>query len=160
MKKLSALMGVLALSLVMFFLWMTRSWPFDALPDAPVTAWEDASVEADALTVTGTAQYELRVSITRGAALGREEQTLYLFPLMKPGDINAKEIRIMVASPVEPDRFTTYEDLTVSGWALPPAAAMTYQLEDSFMERGYSFTDDYFVLEVFPPQEGQQTPPE
>ena len=39
--------------------------------------------------------------------------------------------------------------MTVEGWALPAPAAMTPASEDLFLEQGYNFTDDYFVIEAF-----------
>ncbi len=153
MKKLGALVAVLSISLVVFALWMTRSWPFDGLPEPTPVTWEEASMEHEAITVSGTAHYTLRASVTRGERLGREAQELWLYPLMAKGDVNGKEVRIMVAMEGEPQRTVTYEDLTLSGWARPPAVAMNRQLEDSFMGAGYFFADDYFVLEVFPVQE-------
>lgn len=154
MKKLGALVAVLSISLVVFALWMTRSWPFDGLPEPTPVTWEEASMAHEAITVSGTAHYTLRASVTRGERLGREAQELWLYPLMSKGDVNGKEVRIMVAMEGEPQRTVTYEDLTLSGWARPPAVAMNRQLEDSFMGAGYFFADDYFVLEVFPVLEG------
>jgi hypothetical protein len=150
MKRLGVLVAGLGIGLVVFALWMTRSWPFDGLPTPEPVSWSEASVDADAITVSGTGHYTLRASVTRGERLGREAQELWLFPLMEKGDVNAKQVRIMVAMEKEPGRTVTYEDLTLSGWARPPGVAMNRQLEDSFMGAGYFFAEDYFVLEVFP----------
>jgi hypothetical protein len=157
-KKLGVLVAALSISLVVFALWMTRSWPFDGLPTPEPVSWSEASVDADAITVSGTAHYTLRASVTRGARMGKDAQELWIFPLMEKGDVNSKRVRIMVAMEKEPGKTVTYEDLTVSGWARPPGVAMNRQLEDSFMEAGYDFAEDYFVLEVFPvdaPEGGQ-----
>lgn len=153
MKKLGVLVAALSISLVVFALWMTRAWPFDGLPTPVPVSWSEASADADAITVSGTAHYTLRANVTRGARMGREAQELWIFPLMEKGDVNAKQVRIMVAMEKEPGKTLTYEDLTLSGWARPPGVAMNHQLEDSFMGAGYYFADDYFVLEVFPASE-------
>ena len=153
MKKLGVLVAALSISLVVFALWMTRSWPFDGLPTPVPVSWSEASADAEAITVSGTAHYTLRASVTRGARMGRDAQELWLFPLMEKGDVNAKQVRIMVAMEKEPGKTVTYEDLTLSGWARPPGVAMNRQLEDSFMGAGYHFAEDYFVLEVFPSPE-------
>ncbi len=154
MKRVGVLVAALSISLVVYALWMTRSWPFDGLPTPEAVSWSEARADADAITVSGTAHYTLRANVTRGARMGREAQEIWIFPLMEKGDVNSKQVRIMVAMEREPGRTVTYEDLTLSGWVRPPGAVMNWQLEDSFMGAGYFFAEDYFVLEVFPAPEG------
>ena len=144
MEKLGALVGVMVIGLVTFFLWLNRLPPFDALPEAPEVALMEVTAEDEAVTVTGTGHLMVKQRMVRPASLGRDEATLWLFPLV---------IAVMLVTPNEPDRLAGYEDFTVSGWARPAAALMTPGAEDELRSRGYSFADDYVVLEAFPASE-------
>jgi hypothetical protein len=153
MKKLSALYAALALGLVLFFLWSARLWPFDGHPDPVDVAQADVRVEHDTVRVTGTAHYPLLAAQERPGTFGRPDRTWYLFPLFEKQDTAGRFITVMVASPNKPESLASFEDLTVEGWALPPAAAMTPELEQAFEGQGYSFADDYVVLELFVPED-------
>ena len=152
MKKLLPLYGVLALALLGFFLWTARLWPFDGHPEPVDVAFDELSVELDTVRVSGTAHYNLRMTQDRPGRFGRADLTWHVFPLFAKGDTISRKIEVIVATPHPPDDLATYEDMTVEGWALPPAAAMTPASEDLFHEAGYSFTEDYFVIEVFEPE--------
>ncbi|HJN72737.1 MAG TPA: hypothetical protein QGF58_02275 [Myxococcota bacterium] len=153
MKKLAALYISLAIGLLTFLLWSARIWPFDGHPEPEDVAWQDLRVEQDAVRVKGTAHYTLRVSQERAGRFGRPDRTWFVAPFMKPGDTSSTLIEVVVASTVEPERLVSYEDMTVEGYALPKASAMTPALEEAFKNAGYSFVDDYFVIEVFPPED-------
>lgn len=153
MKKLAGLYIALAAGLLVFFLWSAQLWPFSGHPEPVDVAWEDLRVEHDAVRVSGTAHYTLRVSQDRDGRFGRPDRTWYVAPFMKPGDTSSTLIEVVVATTVEPERLVSYEDLTVEGYALPKSAAMTPALEEAFRNAGYSFVDDYFVIEAFPPIE-------
>mgnify|MGYP007046931339 CR=1 FL=1 len=151
MKKLSALYVALALGLVLFFLWSARLWPFDGHPDPLEVAYDDIRVEQDTVRVSGTAHYPLKAAQERPGTFGRPDRTWYLFPLFDKKDTGGRLITVMVASPEAPESLASFEDLTVEGWVLPPAAAMTPELEKAFGGQGYSFAEDYVVLERFVP---------
>jgi len=151
MQKLGALVAVMIFGLLAFFLWLNRFPPFDGLPEAVPMALAEVTAEQDAVQVTGTAHLAVKQRMVRPASLGRDDSTWWLFPLMEKGDTNATVITVMALSPHEPDRLAGFEDLTVSAWARPPAALMTPGAEDELRSRGYSFADDYVLLEVFPP---------
>ena len=152
MKKLAPLYAALAIGLVLFFLWSARLPPFDGHPEPEDVAFEDVRVEHDTVRVSGTAHYPLRVAQERPGTFGRADSTWYLFPLFARQDTAGRFITVMVASPSEPESLASFEDLTLEGWALPPAAAMTPELVKAFESQGYSFADDYVVLELFPPE--------
>lgn len=154
MKKVLPLYVVLALALLGFFLWSARLWPFDGHPEPVEVAFEDLRVEHDAVRVSGTAHYALRVTQDRPGRFGRPDRTWYLFPLFATKDTSGTAIEVMVASPIEPEDMLSFEDVTLEGWALPKASAMSPRLEEAFREAGYTFYDDYFVIEVFPPEDG------
>lgn len=151
MQKLGALVALLAIGLVTFFLWLNRLPPFDGLPEPTPVAFEDASAEYEAITVSGTARLTAKQMSVRPASLGKAESTWWLYPLFPKGNTSSNAVTVMVLSPVEPDALAGFEDMTLSGWARPPAALMTPQSEHNLRERGYTFEDDYIVLEVFPP---------
>lgn len=153
MKKLGALYAVLALGLLTFFLWSARIGPFSGHAEPEDVAWEDLRVEQDVVRVKGTAHFTIRVSQERTGRFGRPDRTWYVAPFMKRGDTTSTTIEVIVATTVPPDRLSSFEDMTVEGYALPKASAMTPALEEAFKNAGYSFVDDYFVIEVFPPEE-------
>ena len=152
MQKLGALLGAMMIGLVTFFLWLNRLPPFHGLPEAVSVALEDVTAELEAVEVTGTAHLMVKQRMVRPGSLIQEESTWWLFPLMAKGDTSGKLITVMALSPYEPDRLAGYEDQTLSAWARPPAALMTPGAEDELRSRGYTFADDYVILEVFPPK--------
>ena len=150
MKKLAPLFAAMAAALVLFFLWSARLWPFDGHPEPEEVALADLTVEHDAVRVTGTAHYPVRVTQERQGRFGHVGGTWYVFPLFDKGDTMSRTIRVIVATPVPIDDLAQYEDMTVEGYALPSPAAMTPSTEDMFQEQGYTFADDYFVVEAWP----------
>lgn len=150
MKKVLPLYIALASLLVGFFLWSARLPPFDGHPEPEDVDWAELSVEQDAVRVQGTAHYALRVTQDRPGRFGRPDRVWYLFPLFDKQDTSGTIISVMVASPFEPEDMLSFEDVTLEGWALPKASAMSPRLEEAFREAGYTFQDDYFVIEVFP----------
>jgi len=155
MKKLVPLYALLVMALVSFFLWSARLWPFDGHAEPLVVSWEELSVEHDAVRVKGTAHYPVRVSQEREARFGHTGGTWYIFPLFPHGDTMGRKIKVIVATPVPIDDLASFEDMTVDGWALPAAAAMTPASENLFRDSGYSFEENYFVIEAFSPEEGE-----
>ncbi|MCB9763436.1 MAG: hypothetical protein H6739_26955 [Alphaproteobacteria bacterium] len=153
MKKLVPIFLLLAAALVLFWLWTARLPPFDGHPEPVDLSVDDVRIEHDAVRVKGTAHYARRISQVRPARFMRPERTWYLFPLFPPGDTMSTEIRVMVASPYEPEELVAFEDVTVEGWALPPRAAVNAQVEQALREAGYSFMSDYALIEVFEPEE-------
>ena len=151
MKKLIAFVCSLAIALALFFLWMGRLWPFDGLPEAPPAEIVDLRVEMDAARVTGTAHYPMRLSIARGGRFGRPDTVWWVFPLFPSGDTMSRQITALVVSPHEPERLVGFENMTVEGWVRPPPALITPDVEQAFRESGYSFGEDYVLLEAFPP---------
>lgn len=149
MKKLMAFLAALFVAFALFFLWTARLPPFDGHPEPVELTIDTVEVEHDAVRIVGTAHYPLRVALTRPARLGRPERTWYLFPLFGRGDTMSREIRVMVFTTREPEQLVAFEDLTVEGWALPPGAAMSPAAEDALRLAGYSFADDYVLLEEF-----------
>ena len=153
MRKLAGLYIALAVGLLTFFLWSARIFPFDGHPEPEEVAWEDLRVEQDVVRVKGTAHFTLRVSQERKGRFGRPDRTWYVAPFMAPGDTMSTLVEVVVATPVEPEKLVAYEDMTVVGYALPKASAMTPALEEAFRDAGYTFLDEYFVIEVIPPEE-------
>ncbi len=153
MKKLLALVSVLAGSVLIFFLWLSRLPPFDGLPEPTPVGFEALSAELDAVRVSGTAHLSVKQRLTRPPRLGRPEATLWLFPLFAKGDTAGRRITAMVLTPIAPDALAGLEDMTVEAWVRPPAAGMSPEAEDALRGAGYSFADDYVLLEAFPPPE-------
>jgi hypothetical protein len=150
MKKLLGLILFLTISVVLFFMWWNRLPPFDGHP--PPVERDFASIEStdDTVTITGMAHYALHASQTWPAGLLREEQTLWFFPLMPPGEGQSKRVTVMVGALNEPERGIDLEDLTITGWVRPPRARIGVDLERAFRDIGYMFEDDYILIEQLP----------
>ena len=161
MKKLFPLLLLLGVAaLATFYLWASRLPPFDRAEPVEL-AFEDLDVSYEAVRVKGTAHYPIKMSQNRPATLFRPERTWYIFPLFPPGDTMGRQIKVMVVSPNEPERLVSLEDMTVEGWALPARAAYGPEVEQGMLSKGYSFADEYFVIELFEPEdEGGEAQPE
>jgi hypothetical protein len=58
----------------------------------------------------------------------------------------------MVLSPNQPDRLVGLEDMTVEGWARHPKSFMSPDAEANLRSGGYSFAEEYVLIEMFPPE--------
>ena len=150
MKKLGVLVAVLVGVLVGFFLWMARLPPFDGYAEPVEVAFADLHVSLHESLVQGTAHYPVVVAVQRAGTLGRPDTTWWIFPFFGPGDTMGRQISAMAMSRVEPDDLVGFEDLTLACDVRPPGVAMTPEAERAFREAGYSFAQDYVLLEQLP----------
>ncbi len=146
MRKLGIAFAVMAVAVVLFFLWTVRLPPFDGHPPPEPVALEELRIDQDAVEITGTAHYPLKVSYQVAGRFGRPATTRWLFPLFEHQDTAGRYIRAMVASHTQPERLVAYEDLTIQGEARKPRVAVTAGVERAFLDAGYTFADDYVLV--------------
>ena len=146
MRKLAFALAVMAAAVVLFFLWIARLPPFDGLPEPEVLAIEELRVEQEAVQVSGTAHYPLKVSYEVSGRFGRPATTRWLFPLFDHQDTAGRHVVAMISSLQQPERLVAYEDMTVVGEARKPRVAVTAGVERAFLVAGYTFDDAYVLV--------------
>ncbi len=149
MRKLAVPFAVMIMGVVLFFLWIERLPPFDGHPEPVETALEDLRTEQNAVRVSGTAHYPVRVSYEVPARWGHPAHTRWLFPLFGHQDTMGRYILAMVSSPVKPERLVAFEDMEIAGEARKPRIAVTPSVEQAFRDVGYTFADDYVLIMVY-----------
>jgi len=152
MSKLAAFVGALLIALISYFLWWNRLPPFDGHGEPVPVAITDVLASMEEVQVQGTAHLPIRISRTWPPGFLRKERVLFFFPLFEKKDITSKKIHLMVATDTPPDRLVSFEDMTVAGWARPPAARMDAASEQAFIDVGYTFAEEYVLIETFVPQ--------
>jgi len=121
-------------------------------------AWEEASIDGldphdqPCVRIDGTAHYTAVVRQTELGGLLSDDTTWYLFPLLAPGDLEAKEVHVVVRTTRAPERLVTYETMELAGRIEPSTPQIVpYATEIQLGKAGgYFFTDD---LVVFTPDE-------
>lgn len=152
MRRLLLLMGGgVVLFAVLYPLRLARRWPFDTWPTPVDTPLAEVRAEQDGVRVSGTAHYPVRILQRRPARTLIPAATWYLYPLFPTNDTVSREIRVLVASPVEPEEGVGFEDMTVTGLARPPRAVLGPDVEKAFVDAGYTFAADYVAVEAYPP---------
>lgn len=120
--------------------WDRGALPGFRPPTVDVTV-KEINREHRGVRLKGTAHYELRIL--------QEKGTYILYPLMERGDTTSKEIHVLVRSHKVPDRLTSFEDVTVEGFARPPGRSVPRSVADALMERGYYFEADVVLVEEY-----------
>ena len=112
--------------------------PLDAL---------DPEVEP-CVTTSGQAHYGAVIRQTHPGGLLAEERRRYLFPLLPQGQVDEREVRVLVLTEREPERLVAYEAMQVSGRVVRATPdRVPYSAEIQLGEAGgYFFTDDMVVL--------------
>ena len=95
--------------------------------------------------VHGTAHYG--VQVRQQTADG--EQAWTLFPLFEKGDVEGRQIRVMIRTTREPDQLYSYEELTVEGLARPPGRLVPSNTQESLLKMGYDFAEGFVLIEEF-----------
>ncbi len=115
----------------------------------------DLAVGQGLVQVRGTAHYPVRVAQDyRPSLIPPTSQIVWIFPLFPPGDTLGREIRILVLSYTEPDPILSYEMRSLEGWPLKPTRRrVATNVIEAFKILGYTFADDWVVLEERPPKE-------
>jgi hypothetical protein len=126
------------------FVWWERGAPpgFNPTP-IPVTV-SGINREHRGVRIRGTAHYEvcLRQKMEDGSVY-------YIFPLMKPTDTLAREIKVLVRTERMPDEMATYEDMEVDGLARPPGSRVGPKARESLLDGGYHFAEGFVLVEAF-----------
>jgi len=124
-------------------------WDRGALPGMRPTVHDvtvqNISRDDRGVRVRGTAHYSVRLQ-------QRNEdrtETWYLFPLMAKGDLNNKDVRVIVRTSREPDSLYSFEDLQVEGLARPPGRLVPIQARDALFHEGYMLDDGFVLIEAF-----------
>ncbi len=149
MSKLVAFVAALLIALISYFLWWNRLPPFDGHGEPVPMAITEVLASMEEVQVEGTAHLPIRISRTWPAGFLRKERVLFFFPLFEKKDITSKKIHLMVATDTPPERLVSFEDMTVAGWARPPAARMDAASEQAFIDAGYTFAEQYVLIETF-----------
>lgn len=152
MSKLACFFAALVIILISYFLWWNRLPPFDGHADPIEVSISEVDPAMEEVEVRGTAHLPVRLSRTWPAGFLRKERTLFFFPLFEEKDTKSRKIILMVASDTPPDRLSSFEDMTVAGWARPPAARMDAASEKAFIDAGYTFAEHYALIETFEPK--------
>jgi len=115
-----------------------------------------APIELDALDydsgcvrVTGQAHFEVVVRQTLPGNLLRDEETLYLFPLFEPGQVDERAVRILVRTERAPEDLVSFETVTIEGRAsLVTAEQVPFGTEIEIGKRSNYFFSEPMVLLV------------
>lgn len=124
--------------------------------DVPFVEWLELDPSAEYVRTSGMAHYGAVVTSVVPGNLVRDIETMYLFPLMAPYDAEERQIRVMVRTNVEPERFVTYELMTVEGWLsrLTPDK-VPYNVEVQLgRSTDYYYAEDIMLLDVVVLEEG------
>jgi len=127
------------------FVWWERGAPPGFRPTPVDVTVDTITRENRGVRITGTAHYEARL---KQHAEGSGE-TWWLYPLMAKGDTMSRQIRVMVRTKEEPNELYGFEDMTVEGLARPPGRLVPFYVQETLMQKGYRFADDFVVVEVW-----------
>jgi len=128
---------------VFALIWWERGAPPGFLPTPHDVSIQDITRNHRGVRVEGTAHYGLRIVQTTA------EVSWYLYPLFEPGDTMGREIKVLVRSTVQPEPLLGFEDLVIEGFARPPGRLIDASITTGLREYGYTFVDDYVLVEPF-----------
>ncbi|MBN1335532.1 MAG: hypothetical protein JXB39_06180 [Deltaproteobacteria bacterium] len=116
---------------------------------------EDLAPGQGLVEVRGTAHYPVRVAQDyRPSFLPPTSQIVWIFPLFQPGNTLGREIRILVLCYTEPDPILSFEMRSIVGWPRKPTRRrVATNVIEAFETLGYTFAEDWVVLEERPPKE-------
>lgn len=99
--------------------------------------------------VQGTAHYAVVVRQEQQGTLLLKPKTWYLFPLFPEGEVNDREIRVLVRTERAPERLVSYEEMAIEGRvSFPSSDKVPFGTEIEFGRRSdYFFSDRLVVLE-------------
>jgi len=99
------------------------------------------------VTTTGTAHYPTRIKqVVHNGFLGRDA-TVWLYPLLPPGDVLHRDIHFLVMDTREPDPLLGYEDRTITARvSLPTEREVDKRVRDAYAAQGYTFSDGWLLL--------------
>jgi len=124
--------------------------------DVPWVAWADLDAETPYVRTSGTAHYGVVVTQHVPGNLIRDAETTYLYPLMAPGDVTERRVRVFVRSHQAPEELVSFEGMAVEGWlsrATPDLAG--YDVEVALGRTSeYFFADDMLFLDAVVVEEG------
>jgi len=100
------------------------------------------------VAVQGTAHYTAVVRQTELGGLLSDDVVWYMFPLLPEGDLDGREVRVLVRTTRAPERLVTYETMELTGRIVPSTPELVpYATEIQLGKAGgYFFTDDLVVL--------------
>lgn len=99
--------------------------------------------------VRGTAHYPVVIKQRVPGNLFVDDRTYYLYPLFAEGVVDDRAIRALIRTERAPERFVSYEVMTVEGRVLPLTEdKVPFDIEVQFGRRGdYFFADNAVLLE-------------
>ena len=121
---------------------------------APAPRGEPADVEVSDIDgsmrfvrVTGMAHYSAVIKQKVDGGLFAPDRTLYLFPLFGRDDIDGRAIRVLVRTARPPEKYVSYETMTVEGaLSIPTADQVPFQTEIILGKRSDYFFDDGMLM--------------
>lgn len=124
-------------------------WP--RTPIEPTdTTFEDFDPSLEAIRIRGTAHYRgLIVQHTRGG-MGMQPPVMYVYALFPLGDVQGREVRILVRTPEKPPPRVDFEFVEVEGWLDPPRShTVPFNTEQQLARADYFFGSEVQVLEAW-----------
>jgi len=134
--------GVVAAGALAYHYWDTGALPGMDPPFYPVTV-QSIDYEDRGVRIPGTAHFEIKLFQTL------DDGTRWnVFPLMAPGDMTGREIKVIVRTQREPPELVDYEALEVEGLARPPGGRIGSKIFDLLTEKGYFFVEKVVLIEA------------
>ena len=111
----------------------------------------DVHLEQPFVRVSGMAHYPIVIKQTVPGGLFGEDGTTYLFPLFPEHDTEDRAIRILVRANRPPEKYVSYEYMTVEGHVvLPTSDKVPFYTEIELGKRSnYFFTDEMLLIEAW-----------
>ena len=99
--------------------------------------------------VRGTAHYPVVIRQEQPGNLLMPARTFYLFPLFPEGEVDDREVRVLVRTERAPERLVSYEELALEGRvSFPTADKVPWATEIEMGKRsGYFFSDRVVLIE-------------
>jgi hypothetical protein len=126
--------------------WWVAGTPCDSYVD---TEFFDLTPATRCVRVHGTAHYEVVVTqVVEGNGFF-EDQTYYVYGLFPEGNAEEREIRVLVRSGRAPERYVSFEDMTLEGRLLPmDYRKVPFDTETRMgAKSNYFFSDRILLLE-------------
>jgi hypothetical protein len=144
MKKavLSVLIPILLVALgALGFVWWERGAPPGMRPTPVEVDPMSISLDNRGVSLKGTAHYEPRIRQTAG------DEVWWVYPLLPQGDLEGRNVRVVVRTTRDPGGLYGYEDRTVVGFARPPGRLLTRNAREQIEQKGYILADDLVLVE-------------
>jgi len=126
--------------------WVQRPAPRGEPVEMPLS---EIDPEQPFVRVRGTAHYAVVIRQEQPGNLLVDAKTWYLYPLFPEGEVEDREVRVLVRTERAPERFVSYEDMVIEGRvSFPTSDEVPFGTEIEMGKRaGYFFSDRLVLLE-------------